>query len=221
MRRHRTLRTAVLASLLVALSGCQSAYYGAWEKLGWHKRDIMVSRVQNARDSQEKAKDQFKSALDRFRSVVHVEGGDLQAKYDQLNAELESCKSRADDVHKRIASVKDVSEALFREWQGELGQYKNPDLRRASEQELRETRQRYDQLITLMERAESKMQPVLDTFSDQVLFLKHNLNARAVASLQGVSVQLEADINKLIADMNKSIDEANAFIKDMGKSSGG
>jgi len=219
MRNTRlALPLLMLLPLAATIGGCQSAYYGAWEKLGVHKRDILVERVQKARDSQESAKVQFTDALEQFRSVVKIDGGNLAAKYDKLKSELDSSQARADDVSKRIESVKAVSDALFKEWESELDQYQNPDLRQASERELQNTRTRYDQLIAAMERAESKMKPVLVAFNDQVLFLKHNLNARAIASLQGVSISLEKEINILIEDMNRSIDEANAFIKDMGKS---
>lgn len=214
---RRVLLLLGLSVLAPVLGGCQSTYYAAWEKLGWHKRDILVDRVEKARDSQEQAKTQFADALEQFRSVVKVDGGDLQTKYDKLRVELADSRARAGDVSDRIDGVKDVSEALFREWEGELDQYESPDLRRASASELKDTRRRYDQLIAAMERAESKMQPVLSAFSDQVLFLKHNLNARAVASLQGVTVSLEKEIGVLIEDMNRSIDEANAFIETMGK----
>lgn len=201
--------------LMGMLGGCQSAYYGTWEKLGWQKRDILVERVEKARDSQDKAKTQFKDALEQFRSVVQVNGGELQTKYDTLKTKFDQSQALAADVHKRVDAVRGVATALFKEWENELAEYKSADLRRTSEQTLRDTRRRYDQLIAAMERAESKMDPVLDAFHDQVLFLKHNLNARAIASLQGVSTQLEGDINRLIDDMNRSIDEANAFIKEM------
>jgi len=215
---HLALPLLTLLPLAATIGGCQSAYYGAWEKLGVHKRDILVERVEKARDSQEQAKTQFTDALEQFRSVVKIDGGNLAAKYDKLKSELDSSQARADEVSKRIESVKAVSDALFTEWQGELDQYQNPDLRQASERELRNTRTRYSQLIAAMERAEAKMKPVLVAFNDQVLFLKHNLNARAIASLQGVSISLEKEINILIEDMNRSIDEANEFIKEMGKS---
>jgi hypothetical protein len=45
--------------------------------------------------------------------------------------------------------------------------------------------------------------------------LKHNLNAQAVASLQSEATAMEADIGKLIAEMEKSIAEADSFIKTM------
>jgi len=68
-----------------------------------------------------------------------------------------------------------------------------------------------------MKRAEKKMEPVLSAFRDQVLFLKHNLNAKAIASLQTELVSVEAEVNSLIRDMETSIKEANAFISAMAK----
>jgi hypothetical protein len=106
-----------------------------------------------------------------------------------------------------------VGEALFREWQNELEQYTNASLKRSSEQKLHTTRQRYDQLVTTMRRAESKIAPVLNTFRDHVLFLKHNLNAQAVASLQGEVKDVETDVSGLLKDMEASIREADAFIR--------
>ena len=70
-------------------------------------------------------------------------------------------------------------------------------------------------LMVVMRRAEARMDPVLDAFRDQVLFLKHNLNARALASLEATSVDLQKDINELIKQMEGSIEEASAFIDEM------
>jgi GH15 family glucan-1,4-alpha-glucosidase len=187
------------------------------EKVGYHKREILVDRVKAARDSQEKAKEQFESALDRFRAVINVEGGDLERKYDQLNAELQRNEARAREVHERIAAVEDVSNALFKEWKKELRQYSDPRLRRESERELRETRRHYEEMLAAMKRVEARIDPVLRPFRDQVLFLKHNLNARAIASLQTELGEIQSDVDSLIADLERSIAEADAFIREMGK----
>jgi hypothetical protein len=188
------------------------------EKLGYHKRDLLVGRVQDARNAQEDAKEQFQSALDRFRQVTHFEGGELEDQYNELNTELERSEASAEDVRQRIDAVEDVSEALFREWEGELDQYTNDKLRRASARQLAATRERYAPLIRSMRRAEAKIDPVLSAFRDQVLFLKHNLNAQAVASLQGELTSIETDINALIKEMEAAIAEADAFIKAIGQS---
>jgi chromosome segregation ATPase len=209
-------RRSFFLLLFLILTGCSSAYYRAAESLGFHKRDILVHRVEKARDSQEEAKTQFKNALDRFTALTGFKGGSLEEKYRELDAEYERSRAKADEVRKRIDDIEDVSEALFDEWENELSQYQNPSLKRSSQQKLTGTRRRYDQLIAAMKRAESKMEPVLLTFRDQVLFLKHNLNAQAIASLRGELDSLQTDISALIMSMEVSIREADEFIKSVG-----
>jgi hypothetical protein len=111
--------------------------------------------------------------------------------------------------------VEDVAEALFDEWEAELDQYTSAPLRRSSARRLQQTRAQYGQLIQAMKRAEAKMAPVLAAFHDQVLFLKHNLNAQAIASLKGNLASIESDIAVLIREMEASIREANRFIDAM------
>ncbi|HWI60080.1 MAG TPA: DUF2959 family protein, partial [Bacillota bacterium] len=59
------------------------------------------------------------------------------------------------------------------------------------------------------------MEPVLTRFHDQVLYLKHNLNAAAIASLKGESVDIQNEISKLLQDMNTAIAQADKFISAM------
>ena len=202
-------------AVLLGCAGCSSAYYGAMEKFGFAKRDILVDRVEETRKAQTQAKEQFASALEHFLAVTHANGGELQQKYDELNREYQRSDARAKDVRDRIAAVEDVGDALFREWKQELGQYANASLRRESQRELDTTQRRYDTLIKLMHRSAERMDPVLAAFHDQVLFLKHNLNARALASLDTTHRELEADITRLISDMEASIREAEDFIKSL------
>jgi hypothetical protein len=200
---------------LVFLGGCKGTYYSAWEKLGWAKRDILVDRVKDAKEDQEEAKKQFQSALEQFKSITGFQGGDLEAKYKKLNREYEACESRAGDVRKRIASVDSVAQDLFKEWQKELAEYDNAELKRSSEEKLRDTRDRYSQMYQAMKNAEGKMEPVLKQFKTQVLYLKHNLNAAAISSLQTQVVGIQGDVERLVKDMEASINEANSFISQM------
>lgn len=209
------LRSFVVLAGAVALTGCSSIYYGTMEKVGVHKRDIMVDRVKEARDSQQEAKQQFANALEQFKSVVNVKGGDLEAKYKKLNAEYERSVSRAEEVHSRIAAIENVSGALFSEWKAEIKQYESDSLRRSSQQKYDETRTKYSQLIASMKKAAASIDPVLKPMHDQVLFLKHNLNAQAIASLNDELISVQTNVDSLIRDMERAIAEADAFIKTM------
>jgi len=198
-----------------ALTGCQSTYYKTMEAFGHHKRDLLVDRVEETRDAQQDAKEQFQSALEKFSEVVNFSGGELKDKYTELKGEFERSESKAKTVRKNIRDVENVSKALFKEWESELTQYTNDNLRRVSEKKLEQTRRRYAQLIDAMKSAEAKIEPVLSAFRDQVLFLKHNLNAQAIASLHDELAVVKADIASLIKEMEVSIAEADEFIKAM------
>lgn len=214
MFKSRFLWTIAIGTICLFF-GCESTYYKTMETIGYHKRDIMVDRVQDARDAQEEAKDQFESALEQFSTVLNFQGGDLEEKYDRLKTQYEASEEKAQAVRLRIDEVEDVAEDLFVEWQEELDQYTSSSLRKSSARKLAETKRQYAQLIGAMKRAERKIDPVLNAFRDQVLYLKHNLNAQAIASLQSELVSIESDVARLIREMDASIKEANSFIASM------
>jgi len=202
--------------LLSALSfGCSKAYYDAMEKVGIHKRDILVNRVEAARDAQSEAQEQFKSALDQFSSVVQIEETDLKNTYEKLNAEYESSEEAATNVSERIDQVESVADALFEEWEDELALYESAELRDSSRRQLQDTKARYREMLDSMRLAESSMSPVLNTFRDNVLFLKHNLNAQAIGSLRMEFSALKREIDALITKMNTAIETSNQFISEI------
>jgi hypothetical protein len=224
-RSYRYVMTSarILFSLwlcAIVLGACQRAYYETLEQFGYHKRDLLVSRVESARDSQQAAKDQFASALEAFKNVIDFDGGELEARYDALSAEYEQSEDRALAVSERIDAVENVAEALFDEWRAELDQYSSDELRADSERSLEATQQRYGQLMQAMRRAEATMEPVLAAFRDQVLALKHDLNARAIASLRDERNVVETDVTALIEQMNDSIREAEEFLATVETQSG-
>lgn len=198
--------------------GCSSAYYNTMEKFGVHKRNIMVDRVEEARDSQKAAEKQFASALDQFKSVVAVDGGNLETVYKKLNSEYEDSKSAAEDIRNRIDGIESVAKALFDEWADELKQYSSRELRNESQRKLKVTKNKYQQLITAMRKTESRLDPVLTAMNDQVLYLKHNLNARAIQSLKQEVVKIDKDVDVLLAAIRASVAEADAFIREMKNS---
>jgi hypothetical protein len=195
--------------------GCKSTYYAAYEKFGVYKRDLLKKRVVAARNDQQAASDQFKDALTKLKEVYQFQGGKLEQAYRDLDSEYKQSEARAAAVHKRIADVETVGGDLFKEWEQEIKQITTPSLADDSRRQLRETRARYDLMVEALKKAERSTQPVLTKLHDQVLYLKHNLNAAAIASLRGEATNIQGEIARLIADMNTSIAKADEFIKAM------
>lgn len=194
------------------LIGCQSAYYSAMEKVGTHKRDILIDRVEEATTSQEEAKEEFINALEQLSQLIGFDGGELQTQYELSKHSFESSNEAAEEVSARIDSIEDVAEALFDEWRDEIEQYSSQTLKRQSKLQLNSTEKRYLTVINAMHKAEEKMIPILSALKDNMLYLKHNLNAKAIGALKGEYKVIKQDIDRLIIQMNKSIADSQAFI---------
>jgi len=209
---------AALIACSVALPGCKAVrekYFNTLEKVGIERRELLVSRVDKAREAQVDAQRQFKDALEEFQALVGHQGGDLEKMYSKLSSEYEASEKSAEEVRSRITKIEQVAQSLFEEWQREIGQYSNQQYRRESERDLAATRRRTDQVVVALKRSAKTMDPVLLKFRDQVLYLKHNLNARALGSLSGTAKSLELEVSGLIQQMQGSITEAESYIKEM------
>jgi Mg2+ and Co2+ transporter CorA len=210
----RKLGGALLGVMLMAaLTGCSTTYYRTMEMFGKEKRDILKSRVKEARDEQQKTAEQFKDALTRLRELYGSSGTDLEKMYDRLKSEYDSSAARANSVHERIAKMETVARDLFKEWDKEIGEISSASLKEDSRRKLRDTQLKFDQLDSSMKRAEASLTPVLKQFQDQTLYLKHNLNAQALGTLKNEAADIEREVSKLIEDMNTSIKQADSFIQ--------
>lgn len=213
---NRTVWIGILcATFLLLGTGCRSAVYSTYEKFGVYKRDLLKKRVIAARDEEKEAGEQFKDALTKLRELYGSSNSDLEKTYDKLKTEYDASVAKSEAVRKRVRDMETVAADLFREWEGEIKQISSESMRASSREQLRQTRSRYEEMHASLKRAEESMTPVLTKFRDHVLFLKHNLNAQAIASLKGEAVSIQNDITRLLEEMNRSIQQADAFIKQM------
>lgn len=215
----RTLRRALCMGLvLMLLSGCTTLFYKAMRSLGKEKRDILIARVQDAKKDQQQTKEQIKTTMESFQELTGFQGGTLEKSYQRLDAEYEKANDQATRLHNRIDSIDQVSGDMFNEWQGEIKQMSDPRLKAQSSQLLRDSRVREAAYLRSMRHTQDKMTPVLKSFHDQVLFLKHNLNARAIGSLKGTTVSIQGDVQDLTTSIDASIAEGDSLIQSLSAS---
>jgi ElaB/YqjD/DUF883 family membrane-anchored ribosome-binding protein len=211
--RIDALRLALVIAILFSLVGCQTTYYAVWEKMGKEKRHLLKDNVEQVREEQAEASEQFASVVERIKAMYGFDGGELEAVYENLSDDYLDCEARADAVRERIDKVERIAEDLFSEWESEIATIENVKLQSKSRASLQDTRTRFARLQRSMARSEASMGPVLTNLRDYVLYLKHNLNAQAVSSLKKEVTDIETEVSSLIEDMNRSIKEADAFVK--------
>ncbi len=221
MKLKTALANIITAFALVSLgltTGCQSIYNATMENvLGYEKRELLKKSVVSLQTEQKDAQREFKDAMIRLKELYAFNGGELESVYNKLKSSYESCESESKAVHFRIENMEGIASSMFKEWEKELQQYTNPSLAASSREQLRSTKERYAQLVTTVLAAESAMKPVLAQIKDNVLYLKHNLNAAAIGSLKGEAANIQSQIEQLLSRMNASIAESDSFIKSLPK----
>jgi len=208
---HKTIPLLIILILISSLGGCGFSVDQFWKE----PRELLVDRVEDARDAQQETVEEFQTTMEKFKSVTNFDGGDLEKQFNTLNSAFERSEKAAINISNRVDKVEQASEALLKEWREELQQYHDESLRQRSQRQYDETSVQSEKLIVAMRRAEVKTKPVLDVFRDQVLFMKHNLNMQAITSLDSQTAEIETNVAGLIQEMETSIAEANQFIEAM------
>lgn len=216
------MKVVLLLLALALLPSCQNivqkaardAKYSAYELVGVQKRDLLKREVEGVREEQKEAGEDFKDALEKLKALYSFDGGKLEKGYRQVNSAYETARDQAEEVRSRIRKVETTAGDLFTEWDKEIKEIETQSLKDDSRRTLVRTQTRYNEMLATLQSAESKMGPVLKKLKDQVLYLKHNLNAKAIASLKGESLSIQKEIERLIKEMETSIAAADKFVKE-------
>ncbi len=190
--------------------------YSAYEAVGYEKRDLFKRQVSKVKGNQDDSAEDFKDSLERLKAVYNFDGGNLEKEYSKLKSAYDDTSKSADEVRQSIVQLNTIATDLFKEWSKEITQISSADLRSKSQNSYDQTQKKYKAYYSQLKKSETRMDPVLKKMNDQVLFLKHNLNAAAIAGLKAEAGRIESDIAKLIEEMNKSIKEADELISTMG-----
>lgn len=220
---RNTFKLSLVIFGLVSFAGCKStvekwgreAKYSAWDMVGVEKRDLFKKEVEETKDSQKKSGEAVQDALTQLKAMTGFKGGDAEKQYNKYNDAYTKAEKRALELKANIKQVQNIANDLFEEWEKEIEQISTPDLKEKSRTSLNSTKSKYANLEVSLKKSEAKLDPVLKKLKDHVLFLKHNLNAKAFSALTIETVKIQKDIDSLVIDLNKSIAEAEKLTAEL------
>lgn len=209
------MRIFNLLLLSLCLSSCSSIYYNTWEFLGQEKRDLLESKMESAQSSQEDASEQLKDSLEVIREKYSFKEGDLEDTYDDLSDDYDDFESRSKDLKKRIESAQEVADDLFEEWKDEAYALSNETYKENSLSKRRVTMKNFSETIASLNSVQTKMDRILKQYKDQVIYLKHNLNAKIIGKLQVELKSIMGDVSGLIKEIELSKSKTSNFISEL------
>jgi hypothetical protein len=209
---YKNLVLFTLTLLISCASQVRDVKYKTYELVGIEKRDLFKKEINNVKDEQEDSKEAFSDALEKLQHFYSFDVGKIEKEYKKLKSSYEKSQDEAIDLSESITKLDTVAQDLFKEWKNEIGTMENASFKKDSSQKLKETRNKYASLHQKLKNSEKKMKPILSKLKDQVTYLKHNLNASAIAGLKTEGDRIETDMSKLIQEMKEASREADEFI---------
>lgn len=218
-RRPRGSRTRA-ATLLLALAafaatGCRSTYYKTMEGFGREKREILASRLEDAADVMQAARDELRVGRDELDAAGALRGDERrerERRYDRLRRATEGARRHADGLRDEVAGAERVGNDLFKEWREEAERLSDPALRASSAANLEATKERYLELVALLHRAQRALGAVIEPLEERTLAVKHALTAPAdAAATLPPATQLDGDLRQVLTDLDAAIAEARSF----------
>jgi len=175
-------------------------------------QQALVDSVRSAAVETEESQEDYGSALNLFQRLTAPQAVEIETLNEDFDEALEECQQRADDLAERLESVRTEADTLFQSWTQDLEHFSGDALRKKSEAMMVETQARAQRVITSLESVRASMTPVLLKLQDYSLFFRHNLNARAIATLEDTYKGFDSEFTALNQELEQARAEMATFL---------
>ena len=139
------------------------------------------------------------------------EGKDRRKLYKNLMKEMDNCDKRVEGVRKRTAEMNGAASMYFEERGKSVESIGSEDLRARGQARLEESKAEYAHILELGQAAGGDYQGFMAKLRDQVLFLGHDLNPDALASLDDDVKKQNKAATELYAKIDGTITAFNTY----------
>ena len=208
----RSVRATALALFAFFVGGCRSLG-GSLLVGGPHApQEDLVARARGAEREAQEARVDFAAAFLLYQRLTAPQAVELEQLSGEFEDSVETCEDRARDLSERIDSIRHETEALVKSWTEELARFSSDAVRKKSEAQMRDSEAYAQRLTAALERLQGRMKPVLLKLQDYALFFDHNLNPRAIATIQDTYKDFDNEFKALESELGKTQGEITAFL---------
>jgi hypothetical protein len=208
-----SIRATSLALLALVAGGCKS-FGGSFLVFGGSHapQEDLVARARGAEKDIQEARADFAAASQLYQRLSSPQAVELEKLSGEFEDAVETCEDRAEDMADRIEAIREETVGLVKDWTEELARFSSDAVRKKSEAQMRDTEAYAQRLIAALERLQGRVQPVLLKLQDYELFFEHNLNARAIATLQDTYKDFDNEFRAFESELGKAQGEITAFL---------
>jgi hypothetical protein len=195
------LSVLAAASTLI-LAGCSTTSgYKQADKTGEGIAEMRAEVVNG-----QKAIDETVLALEQVAATANTNPRKAFDHYSKCVADLDATAAR---IRKRSDDMKARGQAYFQQWEQELAQVKNPEIRELAEQRRAKLQAAFDSIKQYAEPLKTQFDPWLSDLKDLRTYLHNDLSIGGVDAAKGLfaktrdeGTEVQKAMNALVAELN-------------------
>ena len=195
-------RLVLAAAGAVLLAGCSTTSgYKQADKTGEGIANLRAEIVHG-----QKAIDETMLALEHVAATANTNPRKAFDHYSKCVAHLDATSA---GIRKRSDEMKARGQKYFQQWEQELAQVKNPEIRELAEQQRTKLQTAFDNLKQYAEPLRTQFDAWLSDLKDLRTYLNNDLSTNGVAAAQGLftktrdgGTEVQKSMNALVAELN-------------------
>jgi chromosome segregation ATPase len=185
----------VLTIAAALISGCSSPSY--------EKAATTSTSLQSAAGVIDKSNVQIDMVLAALSELVTTPGEDLETQFRTYSSLMEGLQSLSDDVREKAGDMQTAGAAYFQQWDDDLANISNEDIRTRSTERKNEVSARFERLRASYQEVNSHFAPFMSDLKDIHTALSSDLTAAGLASIEEVLGKANKDAVALRGSLAK------------------
>ncbi len=199
--KTRPIRLITLAALSLTatalLTGCSTTGYQQADKTG--------AGIAEFRQDINEAK----TAVDETVQVAVTANTDPRPAFKEYVRSLSNLESSSAKTKKQAETVKSQGQAYFANWEKQLAELKNPDIKKLAEQQKAKLQTTFDSIKKVAAPLKNQFDPWLSDLNDLKNYLSNDLSISGVdaaksliSKMQNEGLEVQKSMDALVAELN-------------------
>lgn len=204
----KSIRRSIVA-IAFAATGTALILSGCGTTSGYKQADKTGAGIAEFREEIVKGKTAIDATMTSLGAVATSANSDPRKPFEQFTKDVSRLDSTAVNIRKRSESMKEKGKAYFKQWEADLAQVSNPEIRSLAEQRKAKLQETFDSVRKYSEPLKLQFDPWLSDLKDLQKYLSNDLTIGGVEAAKNLftkstneGLEVQKSMDALVAELN-------------------
>ncbi len=206
MKSNMHSKTVVLVALT---AGAAWLLTGCGTTKGYKQADKTGAGIAEFRDEVTNGKKAIDATMTSLGNIATTANTDPRKAFEQFSKDVANLESTAAKIRKRADAMKAQGQAYFKQWEQQLAEVNNPEIRALAEQRKAKLQETFDSIKKYNEPLKAQFDPWMSDLKDLQKYLSQDLTIAGVDAAKPLftkttneGLEVQKSMDALVAELN-------------------